>query len=177
MIKVWIGSLAAYNAGALVGEWVDLPKSNEELNEIIDEINKEAEKVDGVYLAEEIDIFDFETEIDPLFDDLKGLSLWEMNEVAEKLDELDEYERTEFAAIVEVTDSIEEAFEVLENGGAIILHDIHEHEDLGIAWVEELGGMEVPEHLKNYIDYEAIGRDLSFDGWYITTNGLAVCIN
>jgi antirestriction protein len=177
MIKVWLGSLAAYNAGALVGRWVDLPKTDEELSEIIEAINKEAEEIDGVYLSEEIDIFDFETEVDGIYNDLNRLGLREMNELAERLEGLDEYELKELAALIEGTDSIEEALDIHEQGRAIIIHDIEDNDDLGRAWVEELGGMEVPEHLVNYIDYEAIGRDLCFDGWTITSQGVAVCIN
>lgn len=177
MIKVWLGSLAAYNAGALVGEWVELPKTNEELTEIIEGINKEAEKVDGVYLSEEIDIFDFDIEIDGIYNDLNRLGLRKMNELAERLEGLDEYELDDVVALIEVTDSIEEALEIYEEGRAIILHDIEDNNDLGRAWVEELGGMEVPEHLVNYIDYEAIGRDLCFEGWTITSNEIAVCID
>ena len=30
--------------------------------------------------------------------------------------------------------------------------------------------MQVPEHLRNYIDYEAYGRDLDIEGTFIATN-------
>lgn len=177
MIKVWIGSLAAYNAGALVGEWVDLPKSEDELNEAIEAIHKEANKIDGVWNSEEIDIFDFETEVEGIYNELQGMGLRQMNELAERFDGLDEYELKEVAALIEATGDIDEALSIQEEGRAIILYDIEDNDDLGRAWVEELGAMEVPSHLENYIDYEAIGRDLTFEGWTITSQDIAVCID
>ena len=37
-IKIWIGNLAAYNAGTLRGEWVNLPISDEELQAVYSRI-------------------------------------------------------------------------------------------------------------------------------------------
>ncbi len=44
-IRVWIG-LTAYNDGHLVGRWVDFPKTPEELEVILKEINSKAEEVE-----------------------------------------------------------------------------------------------------------------------------------
>ena len=40
---------------------------------------------------------------------------------------------------------------------------VEDEADLGRYYVYELGMMQVPEHLADYIDYEAIGRDVSID--------------
>ena len=40
---------------------------------------------------------------------------------------------------------------------------IHDHDDLGRYYIEELDAMQVPEHLRNYIDYEAYGRDIALE--------------
>jgi len=52
------------------------------------------------------------------------------------------------------------------------------HDDLGRLYIDEYGAMEVSDHLKNYIDYEAYGRDVSMneighftDRGYIRDNG------
>ena len=34
-----------------------------------------------------------------------------------------------------------------------------DYSDLGRYYIDEVGVMEIPEHLANYIDYEAYGRD------------------
>ena len=44
-----------------------------------------------------------------------------------------------------------------------IYPDIHDHDDLGRYYIEELDAMQVPEHLRNYIDYEAYGRDVALE--------------
>lgn len=41
--------------------------------------------------------------------------------------------------------------------------DIRDHDDLGRYYIEELDAMQVPEHLRNYIDYEAYGRDVALE--------------
>ncbi len=41
--------------------------------------------------------------------------------------------------------------------------DIDDYDDLGRYYIEELEVMQVPEHLHNYIDYEAYGRDIAMD--------------
>ena len=41
--------------------------------------------------------------------------------------------------------------------------NIEDYDDLGRYYIEELDAMQVPEHLKNYIDYEAYGRDIAMD--------------
>ena len=40
---------------------------------------------------------------------------------------------------------------------------VEDEADLGRYYVYELGMMQVPEHLQDYIDYEAIGRDVSIN--------------
>ena len=43
--------------------------------------------------------------------------------------------------------------------------------DVAYFCIDELAMLgEIPSHLQNYIDYEAYGRDLSFEGKFIETN-------
>lgn len=90
-----------------------------------------------------------------------------MNYLASKLDDMsqDEYER--FQAAMEIgdhTDSIQELINLTENLDCYDVYpDIHDHDDLGRYYIEELDAMQVPEHLRNYIDYEAYGRDIALE--------------
>jgi len=43
---------------------------------------------------------------------------------------------------------------------ANILADISDYEGLGRLYADELGTIEIPEHIQNYFDYEAYGRDV-----------------
>lgn len=174
MIRIWIGSLAAYNAGALVGRWVKLPQDEDDLQKIIDEINKEAEQIKGVTDAEEVDIFDYETDIKGLYDELNGLNIYQMNELAEILENLTDDEIKEFTAILEVVGTLEDAIETFKNQDYTVIHDVEDYYDLVYKYVE-LIGMEIPDYLINYIDYEKLGRDLTLNDWYIT-DGIAILV-
>lgn len=47
-------------------------------------------------------------------------------------------------------------------------------EDVATYYVEEAGQLgEVPSNLQNYIDYQALGRDLELEGnFLVTSNGV-----
>ena len=62
------------------------------------------------------------------------------------------------------TGSIQELINLTENLDCYDIYpDIHDHDDLGRYYIEELDAMQVPEHLRNYIDYEAYGRDIALE--------------
>ena len=106
--------------------------------------------------------------MDGLYDLLgEYANLDELNYLASKLDDMsqDEYER--FQAAMEIGDhtgSIQELINLTENLDCYDIYpDIHDHDDLGRYYIEELDAMQVPEHLRNYIDYEAYGRDVALE--------------
>lgn len=155
------------NLGNYMGRWMSLPMDEDQLqNEI-----KSLGNVGGDY-----DVHDYETDFTGIYPELSKMSVHSMNDLANKLQEMDEYEQKTFEILVESIGNIEEAFERMESQNFIMLMDIENEEDLGRAFVEDLGGLEVPSHLENYVDYEAIGRDLSFSGWSIV-GGAAVCLD
>ena len=60
--------------------------------------------------------------------------------------------------------SLQEIINLTENLDCYEVYpDIHDYDDLGRYYIEELEVMQVPEHLQNYIDYEAYGRDVVID--------------
>lgn len=62
------------------------------------------------------------------------------------------------------TGSIQELINLTENLDCYDVYpDIHDHDDLGRYYIDELDAMQVPEHLRNYIDYEAYGRDIALE--------------
>ncbi len=163
----FITNLGKYNEGALVGEWVKFPTTAEELKKVFERIGI-GQKDDFGQTYEEWFITDYDCYVDGLYD-LMGeyANLDELNYLASKLDDLsqDEYER--FQAAMEVGDhtgSIQELINLTENLDCYDVYpDIHDHNDLGRYYIEELDAMQVPEHLRNYIDYEAYGRDIALE--------------
>ena len=163
----FITNLGKYNEGALVGEWVKFPTTAEEMKKVFDRIGI-GQKDDFGQPYEEWFITDYDCYVDGLYDKLGEYeSLDELNYLASKLDDMsqDEYER--FQAAMEIGDhtgSIQELINLTENLDCYDIYpDIHDHDDLGRYYIEELDAMQVPEHLRNYIDYEAYGRDIALE--------------
>ncbi len=163
----FITNLGKYNEGALVGEWVKFPTTAEELKKVFERIGIGA-KDDFGQAYEEWFITDYDCYVDGLYDLLgEYANLDELNYLASKLDDMsqDEYER--FQAAMEIGDhtgSIQELINLTENLDCYDIYpDIHDHDDLGRYYIEELDAMQVPEHLRNYIDYEAYGRDIALE--------------
>ena len=163
----FITNLGKYNEGALVGEWVKFPTTAEELKKVFERIGI-GTKDDFGQTYEEWFITDYDCYVDGLYDLLgEYANLDELNYLASKLDDMsqDEYER--FQAAMEIGDhtgSIQELINLTENLDCYDIYpDIHDHDDLGRYYIEELDAMQVPEHLRNYIDYEAYGRDIALE--------------
>ena len=163
----FITNLGKYNEGSLVGEWVKFPTTAEELKKVFERIGIGSKDEFG-QTYEEWFITDYDCYVDGLYDLLgEYANLDELNYLASKLDDMsqDEYER--FQAAMEIGDhtgSIQELINLTENLDCYDVYpDIHDHDDLGRYYIEELDAMQVPEHLRNYIDYEAYGRDIALE--------------
>ena len=163
----FITNLGKYNEGELVGEWVKFPTTAEELKEVFKRIGI-GQKDDFGQPYEEWFITDYDCYVDGLYDKLGEYeNLDELNYLASKLDEMSDSEYAQFQAGMEMGDhcgSLQEIINLTENLDCYEVYpDIHDHDDLGRYYIEELEVMQVPEHLQNYIDYEAYGRDVAMD--------------
>ena len=163
----FITNLGKYNEGSLVGEWVKFPTTAEELQKVFERIGI-GSKDDFGQPYEEWFITDYDCYVDGLYDKLGEYeSLDELNYLASKLDEMSQGEYEQFQAAMEIGDhsgSLQEIINLTENLDCYDIYpDIHDHDDLGRYYIEELDAMQVPEHLRNYIDYEAYGRDIALE--------------
>ena len=163
----FITNLGKYNEGELVGEWVKFPTTAEELKEVFKRIGI-GQKDDFGQPYEEWFITDYDCYVDGLYSKLGEYeNLDELNYLASKLDEMSESEYAQFQAGMEMGDhcgSLQEIINLTENLDCYEIYpDIHDYDDLGRYYIEELDVMQVPEHLQNYIDYEAYGRDVALE--------------
>ena len=163
----FITNLGKYNEGDLVGEWVKFPTTAEEMKEVFRRIGI-GQKDDFGQPYEEWFITDYDCYVDGLYDKLGEYeNLDELNYLASKLDEMSQREYAQFQAGMELGDhcsSLQEIINLTENLDCYEIYpDIEDYDDLGRYYIEELDVMQVPEHLKNYIDYEAYGRDVAID--------------
>ena len=163
----FVTNLGKYNEGELVGEWVKFPTTAEEMKQVFDRIGI-GKTGDFGQVYEEWFITDYDCHVDGLYDKLGEYeSLDELNYLASKLDEMDRGEFEQFQAAMEIGDhsgSVQEIINLTENLDCYDVYPgIEDYDDLGRYYIDELDAMQVTEHLRNYIDYEAYGRDIALD--------------
>lgn len=148
--KVYVTNLGKYNEGEIVGEWINLPATEEELEEVLNRIG----------INEEYFITDYENEFNYIVNEYDNLD--ELNDIAYKLDNLTDYEKEILKAGLELW-NFEEVFNNLDD--FILMEDVNTDYDLGYYWIEESGCYNLDNlgNLRNYINYEAFGRDIRFE--------------
>jgi antirestriction protein len=164
--QLYIASLADYNAGRLVGEWIDATLG---LDHIEEEIQKMLATSKEPY-AEEWAIHDYEgfgTYPVNEYDDLGELA-----ELAEAIEQHGEVVGSYAAYMGDVPDALQ-YFEERYHG---TWSSFQEYSD---NYVEDTGMLHnVPDFVKRYFDYEAFARDLQHDFTVIEdSNGVHVFAN
>jgi len=181
MMNIALTNLGKYNEGVLDFVWLTLPATEEEIAEAFDKIQVSHDDIhyysDGLghvatsdYYGEYEEFFITDYECDYLdigeYDNLDRL-----NEIAETVENLDDYEKDIVKALMNDGYSLEEALDKKDD--VFFYPDCDNMTDVAYQYIEETGMLDnVPDHIKNYFDYEAFGRDMSFEGhWIATDNG------
>ena len=167
--EAYITNLGKYNEGELVGEWVQFPTTSEDLKEVFERIGiGSGDGYGNTY--EEWFITDYDCYVTGLKGNLhfgEYESLDELNYLASKLDELDDHDYNHLQAAMQVSDytgSIKDVINLIDNLDKYEIYPgVESNADLGRYYIEELGMMEVPDYLADYIDYEAYGRDVAIN--------------
>lgn len=164
MMNIYVANLGKYNEGELVGEWLTLPIDEEELEEAMDRI-----LLNGEY--EEVAIHDYETDISGFKID-EFDSIEKLNELAEELDRISEYEYELLNDFIDVTGyDLEDAIEKLRDGEIYVVR-AENHYQLGEAVMEMSGDLEMyPDFIVRYFDYESYGSDFDDEVTGGFTNG------
>jgi len=165
-MKIFLTNLGKYNEGELVGEWVEFPLSQGELQEVFDHIGINEE-------YEEYFITDYECD---LYEVGEYENIDKLNDIAERIEKLDGEERNVVKALIQKLDyTLDEAIEKVNNGDYRIYYDCDDMEDVAYQVVEECGYLEnVPDDVARYFDYESFGRELEIEGNYIFLDGSEV---
>ena len=166
-MKIFITNLGKYCEGYLVGKWVQLPISDDKLDEVLKEIG-----IDEYY--EETFISDCENDIIGLNDVISEYSsISVLNKLAQRLEELSADDARKLGAVLEyeACTSVEEVLAILDKLDEFeLVIGVSDDETLGYYYAEELCSIEIPEHLKNYMDYEAYGRDIRLESSCLYTS-------
>ena len=157
-MRVYITDLEAYNNGHLVGSWYQLPMNEDLLAESIEnELQRGKEICESENYHEEIFISDYECEYMEVeeYDNLDNL-----NDIAEKMENLSSYDMKRFKALMSEGYDFEYSFNNYED---VEIYEEITINELAEQFVEEGLFGDIPKSLINYIDYDAIARDLSMD--------------
>ena len=158
-IRIFVTNLSQYVAGCLVGEHVELPIPWDKFQEVLNRIGIDEQH-------EEYFISDYES----LFSNLhisEYASIAELNKLAERIEELADFDYEKLAAVLESESSmsIAEILEIIDQLDEFdLLTEVHDDEALGEYYAEICCTFAaVPDHLKYYIDMERYGRDLRIE--------------
>ena len=161
-MNIYLTNLGKYNEGELIGEWVELPVSHEELQKVFERIG-----INGEY--EEYFITDYECDF---YEVGEYESLDTLNEIAERIEELGEEGSEVVKALMsELGYTLNEAIDKVNSGDYRIYSDCDDMTDIAYQVVEECEYLNnVPDDVARYFDYESFGRDLGIEGTYIFTD-------
>lgn len=164
MIKIAITNLKRYNEGCLVYEWLELPADKSEIIDALKQIGIRRE-------YEELFISDYETNCSFLeIGECTPISY--LNNLARKLEELDEGELLILNSIVESLGCEPyDALNIMKGGRFSFIEGFFEdEEDFGRALIDN-DYIYIPNCLMGYIDFRAIARDFLAEGWKIVEGG------
>ena len=160
-----------------MGEMLKFPATTEEVQSLLKNIG-----VDGVRY-EEFFITAFDGDVMGLYDYLTEYeNLDELNHLAHLISELDSDEIETLEAVLNKGDHTSSVADIINLVHNLDCYDLHpgvtDDETLGRIYVEDMEAIDVPEHLLNYFDYEAYGRDIRLNedghyapGGYVLNNG------
>lgn len=161
-ISGFITNLGKYNEGELVGEWIDFPISEEDLQAALQRIGiGSTDEFGSPY--EEYFFTDWELP--------EGMSWQEFGEYPdiEKVNEVAEFfentyvDENVISAVFDHASNLDDAMDILREGNYMIYRGATDAQSLGEIAVDEIdGGVgNLPkEVLEQYFDYEAYGRNL-----------------
>lgn len=173
ILRIFITNLGKYNEGELVGEWIDLPTTHDEIDACFKRIGIDGLKYEEYFLT------DYESSIGGItayIDEYTCLD--ELNYLASKLEEFTSDELEQYESIVEMGDNIGSVKDLINLTGNLdcyqCLSHINDDSDLGYYWIEESGCYDTSAlgNLTYYLDYEKLGRDIRLEqGGSFTSNG------
>lgn len=165
MIEICLTNLGKYNEGELIYSRLVLPATAEEIETAFDKIGV-AENT----MYEESFISDYETDINGLSIS-EYASLDDLNELAEELENFDEYELEAFGAMLECGLATDEALQKVRDGDYTFYDGCHSMADVAEYYCEETGILNsVPKELRYYFNFEAYGRDMEISGHFVETD-------
>ena len=165
-LKGFITNLGLYNEGDLVGEWIEFPISDEDLEKVKEKIGIDENHEEWFFTDYESDIDGFDPSSLGEYESIEHL-----NEIGEALEtvEADGLEEAVGALLSDGYDFLE-AIEKASDGDVIMFDDIYNdmlnmEEAIGYYFVDAVGGVENldKETREMNFDYDGLGRDVRLE--------------
>ena len=177
IIKGYITNLGKYNEGILSYKLISFPIDEVELNEALKEIGCKYTDENGVVYNTEYEEYffsDWDCEIPFDFGEYESIS--DVNDIAERVENLMDYEQDILKVILENhTSDVDEALRIVEGGNYVMWSGCESMADVAATIADECGYLNsIPERLQCYIDYEKWGRDLDIEGTFLEGDGYFV---
>lgn len=178
--RLYLGNLGMYNEGKIIGKWIDLPITDEQLESVYVEILVGHFDDNGEYCAgyeyngclyEEVMIMDWESDIiDGIspYDDVLSLS-----DLIREYEDLDEHDQKAVGAYCEcINDDLGEAINALYR---ITFYDGWTFEDMAREDIlSRVSSVCNVAFFESYFDYDAYAEGLKDDGYYETSEGIFI---
>lgn len=168
-MTIYLTDLGAYNGGHLIGEHISLPMDEDDLRLKIAEILKRGADVCQENEHEEYFITDYECN----FMEIHEFSdPFELNCIAHEAELLNDHE-LKIVRFLLNNGLSKDYFEAAEHIEEVIIHEgATSMEDIAYDFINECYDIEsLAPIIANAIDYEKIGRELSYDGRYFEMEG------
>lgn len=178
MFEAYVTNLGMYpERGVEVGEYLKFPTTIEEVQALFSRIGIDGKRYEEYFIT------DYQSDVLVLYDHLGEYeSLDELNYLAHLLEEMTPDELEKLEAVMdagEYTGSVKDLINLTQNLDCYEFYpEVQNEEELGRYLIDECGALDVPEHIKDYFDYEAYGRDMFLNttsdfagGGYIENNG------
>ena len=162
VVGSWKAYTEAHNDKALGSNWLDMDDFDS-IQDIYAELKQEGFTKEEL---EETFIQDYECDIQ-LFTNCDYVSIDKAFEILEKID-YSQYSADEIKAFYEIGNDIDD----IDNYELYLYPNCETLSDLAYEFVQEGLYGNIPDNIANYIDYEAMGRDLGFDSFYETSKGI-----
>ena len=159
-LRGFITNLGKYNEGELIGEWIDFPIDEDDLEEVLEKIGIDGENYEEYFFT------DYDTDIKHNLDISEYEDIDNLNEFGELLQNIESYQEDLVNAIVYEYSSFDYILELLQNIDDQELIDVDNDEDLGYYIIDNIyGGVEHLDRntLERYFDYEGYGADVAND--------------
>lgn len=165
--RIFVTNLGKYNEGELIGEWLKLPFTDDELKNLLNRIGISDKPDEHGRCYEEVFITDYESDIQS-FKISEYANINYLNDLIENIEELSDDDFLAFQALIMDGNNMDEALQTAMDSNYSIYNDCKDMLDVAYAVVEKTGLLEnVPDVVKRNFNYSSYIDELESENVYV----------